>query len=220
MQHDFKYISKRDSQVAAAYDDLKLLLQEVRKELKGHYTFQDRVVGSYARNMITYDAKSNVGFDFDVNIYPNDDEEDFTPKEIKLMFKEALDRHVKSHGFDYAEDSTRVLTIKVKDRQRSMIVNSIDFAFVHDYKDDKGRKRQQYIRFNKMQNSYTWEEQGDGYYHLQEKIQWIKDQELWESDLRPYYLLKKNLNTDPDLHSRTIFAIAVHEICQKNGYYD
>lgn len=113
-----------------------------------------------------------------------------------------------------------MLTIKVKDRQRSMNVNSIDFAFVHDYKDDKGRKRQQYIRFNKMQNSYTWEEQGDGYYHLQEKIQWIKDQELWESDLRPYYLLKKNLNTDPDLHSRTIFAIAVHEICQKNGYYD
>ena len=40
MQHDFKYISKRDSQVAAAYDDLMLLLQEVRKELKVHYTFQ------------------------------------------------------------------------------------------------------------------------------------------------------------------------------------
>ena len=107
MQHDFKYISKRDSQVAAAYDDLMLLLQEVRKELKGHYTFQHRVVGSYARNMITYDAKSNVGFDFDVNIYPNDD--GMEPKQIKLQFKKALDKHVKAHGFDYAEDSTRVL---------------------------------------------------------------------------------------------------------------
>ena len=93
-----------------------------------------------------------------------------------------------------------------------------NYYFAIVYNCDDGR--QQYIRFNKMQNSYTWEEQGDGYYHLQEKIQWIKDQELWESDLRPYYLLKKNLNTDPDLHSRTIFAIAVHEICQKNGYYD
>ncbi len=170
--------------------------------------------------MITYDEKSNKGFDFDVNIYPNDDEEDFTPKEIKLLFKDALDRHVRSHGFDYAEDSTRVLTIKVKDRERDRIVYSVDFAFVYDYKDDKGRKRQQYIRFNKTQNSYTWAEQGEGYYQLQDKIQWIKDRDLWERDLRPYYLLKKNLNTDPNLHSRTIFANAVHEICQKNGYYE
>lgn len=119
-----------------------------------------------------------------------------------------------------AEDPTRVLPIKVKDRKRSKIVNSIDFAFVYDYKDDEGIDRQEYIHFNKKQNSYTWAEQGEGYYQLQDKIQWIKDQHLWDSDLRPYYLLKKNLNTDPNLHSRTIFANAVHEICQKNGYYE
>lgn len=220
MPYHFRYISKKDPRVRSAYEDLMLLLHEVRCELSDQYTFQYKLVGSYSRNMITYDEKSNVGFDFDVNIYPNDDEEKFTPKEIKRLFKDALDKHVRSHGFDYAEDSTRVLTIKVKDRQRARIVTSIDFAFVHDYKDDKGKKRQQYIRFNKKQNSYTWEEQGEGYYQLQEKIQWIKDQHLWESDLRPYYLLKKNLNTDPNLHSRTIFANAVHEICQKNRKYE
>ena len=218
MQHDFKYISKRDSQVAAAYADLMLLLQEVRKELKGYYTFQHKVVGSYARNMITYDAKSNVGFDFDVNIYPNDD--CMEPKQIKLLFKRALDMHVKAHGFDYAEDSTRVLTIKVKDKKHARIIYGVDFAFVNDYTDDEGADRQEYIHLNKKQDSYTWEDQPDGYYQLLEKVKWIKGQGLWETELRPYYIEKKNTNTNPSVHSRTTFAIAVHEICQKHGYYE
>ena len=27
-------------------------------------------------------------------------------------------------------------------------------------------------------------------------------------------------NIDPHIHSRMIFANTVHEVCQKNGYYD
>lgn len=218
MQHDFKYISKKDFQVAAAYDDLLLLLQEVRKELKDRYTFQHKLVGSYSRNMITYDAKSNVGFDFDVNIYPHDD--DMEPEQIRRLFKKALDKHIKAHGFDYAEDSTRVLTIKVKDKKYARIVYSVDFAFVNDYTDDEGDDCQEYIRFNKKQGSYTWEEQPAGYYQLREKVDWIKEHGLWETELKPYYIKKKNANTDPNIHSRTTFAIAVHEICQKYGYYE
>ena len=219
MEHDFQYISKYDPQVKAAYADLMLLLREVREELKKHYTFQHGLVGSYARNMITYDQKSNVGFDFDVNIYPNDDEQKFTPDQIKLLFKKALDHHVKDHGFDYAEDSTRVLTIKVKDRKHSRVLFSVDFAFVYNYTYEDGTQRQQYIRHNKKQGVYTWEDQPEGYYMLPEKISGIKEKGLWTSELRPYYLAKKNANTDPNAHSRTIFTIAVHEISKKYGYY-
>ena len=50
-------------------------------------------------------------------------------------------------------------------------------------------------------------------------IRWIKAQGLWTIELRPYYLAKKNNYTDPNTYSRTIFAIAAHEICQKFGYY-
>lgn len=218
MQNDFKYVSKHDPTVVAAYEDLMLLLREVRKDLRKHYTFQHNIVGSYSRNMITYDKKSNVGYDFDVNISPNDN--DLSPKEIKLRFKESLDKHVKDHGFDYAEDSTRVLTIKVKDRAHARVVYSVDFAFVYDYEDNEGYQHQEYIRNNKEQNSYSWVEQPDGYYMLPEKVKWIKDNALWESVLRPYYIEKKNANSDPHVHSRTVFAISVHEICQKYGYED
>lgn len=220
MPHEFEYVLKKSPKVKAAYDDLMQLLREVRNDLRRHYTFQHRIIGSYARNMITYDKKSNTGFDFDVNIYPNVDEERFTPKQIKLLFKKSLDKHVQFHGFDFAEDSTRVLTIKEKDRKQSRVLYSVDFAFVNDYEDDDGYACQEYIRFKKKQCYYTWEQQSSGYYMLSEKIQWIKENGLWESALKPYYLKKKNENNNPRIHSRTIFAITVHEICQKNGYYD
>lgn len=220
MQHDFKYISKKDPQVRAAYQNLMQLLNEVRVELSKHYTFQHRIVGSYSRNMITYDQKGNVGYDFDVNIYPNDAEMNYSAKQIKQLFKQALDRHVFSYGFDYAEDSTRVLTIKVKDREHARIIHSVDFAFVNDYEDESGKKHQEYIHFNKSKNVYLWQEQKEGYYMLPERIEWIKEQGLWESDLKPYYIEKKNKNSDQNVHSRTIFANAVHEICQKHGYND
>ena len=218
MKHDFQYISKHDPKVEASYEDLMQLLREVRKELKKDYTFQHRIVGSYGRNMMTYDAKGNVGPDFDVNIYPNDDDNTIKPKDLKLKFKAALDKCGPAHGFAAAEDSTRVLTIKIKDRKNSRVVFSVDFCIVNDYTDDNGDERQEYIRFNKKQNSYSWGQQPAGYYMLPEKIQWIKDNWLWQQVLDKY-IEKKNSNGDPHVHSRTIFAIAVQEVCQQNGYY-
>ena len=221
MQHDFKYISKRDSQVAAAYDDLMLLLQEVRKELKGHYTFDHRVVGSYARNMITYDSKSNVGFDFDVNIYPNDD--GMEPRQIKLLFKKALDKHVKAHGFDYAEDSTRVLTIKVKDKKHARIVYGVDFAFVNNYTDDEGYDRQEYIHLNKKQGSYTWEDQADGYTYMNENRllayiddsldEMIRNHYIYEDLRKPYRKFKK---MDREMR-QLVYDLAYHSL--NHDYY-
>ena len=154
MTHDFQYISKRDPQVKKAYGDMMKLLHEVQKQLRSEFAFQYRVVGSYARNMITFDAKSNVGFDFDINIYLSDDSENLKAKELKLKFKGALDRLCGSYGFSPAEDSTRVLTIKVKDRKHSRIVYSVDFAIVNDYLDEDNQPCQEYIRFDKKQNRH------------------------------------------------------------------
>ena len=219
MKHDFQYISKHDPQVKTAYQDLMQLLRAVRKDLKKTYTFQHRIVGSYSRNMITYDTKGNIGFDFDVNIYPNDDENEINPKNLKLKLKAALDKLGPTHGFSPAEDSTRVLTIKVKDRKHSKVIYSVDFCIVNDYIDDYGDERQEYIRFNKKQNSYFWVEQPRGYYMLPEKIEWLKENHLWQCVLDTY-IENKNANDDRNVHSRTIFANTIHQVCQQNGYYD
>lgn len=149
----------------------------------------------------------------------NNDECNFSAKEIKKKIRKALDEVAPRFGYACAEDSTRVLTIKVKDRQNSRIVYSCDFAIVNNYIDNKGNERQEYIRFHKKQNSYTWEEQPHGYYLLYEKEEWIKDNGYWNK-MRRLYLNKKNSNTDSHKHSRSIYAETIHEICQKYGYYD
>ena len=54
---------------------------------------------------------------------------------------------------------------------------------------------------------------------LPDKIDWIKENDLWDV-MRKLYIEKKNGNNDPDVHSRAIFAMTVHEICQKSGFYE
>ncbi len=148
-KHDFQFVSKHSPEVRAAYDDLIQLLSLVHDDLKHKYKFEHKVVGSHERDMITRDLKSNVGFDLDVNITPHEDEQKYSAKDVKLSFKRSLDKFSAQFGFDPAEDSTRVLTIKVKDKKNSKILHGVDFAFIYDFTDDDGYDRQKYIHFNK-----------------------------------------------------------------------
>ena len=215
MKHDFRFISKHSPQVKSAYADLTEILSLVYDDLRKKYTFQHKPVGSYSHNMITYDAKSNVGYDFDINIYPHNEEKRFSAKQIKTLFKQALDKFAPRYGYDFAEDSTRVLTIKVKDRKNSCVLYSVDFAFVNDYEDDDGYNRQEYIHYNKKQNTYLWLEQSPGFYMLPERFQWIKDHGL-KDELNELYIRKKNRNDNLNKHSRSLFAEAVHACYNKN----
>lgn len=210
--HDFHYVSKKEAAPVKA--DLLELIKEVQNLVRDEFTFQYKFVGSSSRNMITCDTKSNIGYDFDVNFEVNDDEENYTPKQIRKIIKIAIDKVVLNHGYDYSEDSTRVLTIKKKDYDKARILHSCDFAIVRYYEDG-----QKYIRFNKETNKYTWEFTGKAFESLSEKIDWLKENDLW-NNLKDYYIEKKNKNNNPDKHSRSIFAESVNEMCQKYGYFD
>lgn len=215
--NNFKYVPKR--QLSPVKQDLIQIIKSVQDEIRKDLTFRFDFVGSIKRNMVTYDIKSNIGYDFDVNIQVNDDECLFSAKQIKKKIRLALNKVVHRYGYDDAEDSTRVLTIKVKDRQNSRILHSCDFAIVNNYVDDNGNECQEYIHFNKKQKNYSWHEQPQGFYLLDEKVEWIKDCGYWQ-DVRDLYLYKKNHNNNPYKHSRSIYAETVHEICQRYGYYD
>ena len=214
---DCKYVKKEEWQPVR--DELYEIIHKLQDEVREYFTFQYHFVGSSKRNMITRGKNSNTGFDFDVNIEVNDPDEDYSEEEIRNILREGLDivnnpngRSI--FGYDYTEDSTRVLTIKVKDKANSRIIHSCDFCVVNDCEDG----RQQYIRYNKKQQSYSWEYQPKGYYELPEKIEWIKKNGLWQQ-VRDVYLDKKKMNTDKNKKSRSIFAETVHQVCQQNGYF-
>ena len=209
--HDFRYVTKKQAQPIK--DELYQILYMVQDLVRDNFTFSFTPSGSSSHNMITYDAKSNIGFDFDINIEVNDDNEDFEPKEIRTIIRTAIDRVAPRYGYKNCEDSTRVLTIKKVDTSHSRIIHSCDFAIVYNCTDG----RQQYIRFNKDNNYYYWEYQGKGFVGLEKKMDWLKRENLW-GDLQDYYIYKKNCNDNPDKHSRSIFAESINEMCQKNGY--
>ena len=212
--HDFEYVPNQEWEPIR--DELFEIIHRLQDEVRDEFTFQYHFVGSSKRKMITRDRNSNIGFDFDENIEVNDPDENYSAEEIRNILHKGLDRVTNPYGYsifgyDFTEDSTRVLTIKVKDRANSRILHSCDFCVIYEC----GDGRQQYIRYNKKQNRYSWEYQPKGYTELPTKIEWIKKRGLWQQ-VRDYYLYKKNLNDNPNKHSRTIFAETVHEIWQKN----
>ena len=212
--YHFQYVTKKE--IRPVRNQLEELLHLVQDEIRNTFTFQYKFVGSVSRNMVTFDKKGNKGFDFDVDIKVNDEEENFTAKEIKHILMNAFDQLAEKFGYDRCEDSTRVFTIKVKDRENSKIYHSCDFAIVYNCENG----RQQYIKFNKSAKPpyYSWEFQSEGFYKIEEKIKFCKDNDLW-IDVRNLYLEKKNRNTAPSEKSRQIFAKTIHQICQRNGYY-
>lgn len=212
---NFQYVTKEE--LAPVRDELISIIKATQNLLRNEFTFRFDFVGSYPRKMVTYDPTSNIGFDFDVNLEVNDDDGEYNPEELKHKIIWVLNRVAWKYGYDYAEDSTRVITIKVKDRRNSRILHSCDFAIVNNYTDEDGYEHQEYIRHNKKRHIYTWEEQPGGYYMLSQKEQWIKDNKH-QNSLSKLYLRKKNHSTDPHKHSRSLYAEAVHEICQKYGF--
>lgn len=210
---NFYYVSKKEYQPVK--NDLIELINLVQDEVRDYFTFRFDFIGSASRNMITRDDDSNVGYDFDVNIKVNDDENNYSAKEIKQIIRAGFDKHSWKFNYNYSEDSKRVITIKVKDRTNSLILHSCDFAIVNDYVDDNGNERQEYIHFNKKQNTYEWQEQPEGFYMLPEKIEWIKSNGLWQ-EVRDRYLDNKNNNEDPNKKSRSIFAETIAQVYNEN----
>ena len=78
--HHFEYVSKR--QAAPYKAELIEIIHRVQDEVREDFTFQFTFIGSSHRNMITVDPTTNIGFDFDVNIEVNDDDEDYSPEQI------------------------------------------------------------------------------------------------------------------------------------------
>lgn len=206
--YNFEYVTKNVA--LPVKKELIKIINQVQDLVREHFTFNFYFIGSTDRNMITQDIKSNIGFDFDVNIEVNDDEKNFQPDEIRKIIRLALDQVARNYGYGYTEDSTRVLTTKFVDKKNSKIKHSCDFAIVNNCNDG----RQQYIRFNKSSNSYYWEYQPKGFSGLETKADWLKKNGYWQ-DVRDYYIEKKNNNKNPDKKSRSLYAETINEIYQK-----
>ena len=210
--YHFEYVSKKE---AAPYKaELIEILHQVQDYVRDDFTFQFTFIGSSSRNMITYDPTTNIGFDFDVNITVNDDEEDYSPEEIRTILHNAFSRFMSAYGYNKCEQSTRVISIKVVDQWSSRVIRSCDFAVVYE-----GRNGQQYIRFNKERNYFSWEFQTQPYKELEFRADYLKENGHWNEVLE-VYLDKKNNNYNPDKHSRSLYAETINECFRRHNNHE
>lgn len=133
--HDFEYVPKEEW--IPIRDGLFEIIHKLQDGVRDDFTFQYHFVGSSKHKMITRDRNSNIGFDFDVNIEVNDPDEKYSAEEIRNILRNGLNKVTNPNGYpffdyDYAEDSTRVFTIKVKDRANSCILHRCDFCIIYE----------------------------------------------------------------------------------------
>lgn len=214
MNH-FEYVSK--SKYMPVKKELIKIINQVQDELREQFTFDYKLIGSSSRNMITYDPKTNKGYDFDINIEVNDFDEYYSAKELKEILINTFNQVIKlTYPYASCQNNTRVFTIKVYEEnpcciniialRSPKIEYSCDFAIVNTIND----YQQEYIRFNKNTHEYSWQMQCKGYL-LSKKEAYIKKNKL-TNELRKIYLDKKNFNTNPNKKSRALYAEAVNEL--------
>ena len=214
MNH-FEYVSK--SKYMPVKKELIKIINQVQDELREQFTFDYKFIGSSSRNMITYDPKTNKGYDFDINIEVNDFDEYYSAKELKEILINTFNQVIKlTYPYASCQNNTRVFTIKVYEEnpcciniialRSPKIEYSCDFAIINTIND----YQQEYIRFNKNTHEYSWQMQCKGYL-LSKKEAYIKKNKL-TNELRKIYLDKKNFNTNPNKKSRALYAEAVNEL--------
>lgn len=214
MNH-FEYVSK--SKYMPVKKELIKIINQVQDELREQFTFDYKFIGSSSRNMITYDPKTNKGYDFDINVEVNDFDENYSAKELKEILINTFNQVIKlTYPYASCQNNTRVFTIKVYEEnpcciniialRSPKIEYSCDFAIVNTIND----YQQEYIRFNKNTHEYSWQMQCKGYL-LSKKEAYIKKNKL-TNELRKIYLDKKNFNTNPNKKPRALYAEAVNEL--------
>ena len=111
MDH-FEYVSK--SKYMPVKKELIKIINQVQDELREQFTFDYKFIGSSSRNMITYDPKTNKGYDFDINIEVNDFDENYSAKELKEILINTFNQVIKlTYPYASCQNNTRVFTIKV-----------------------------------------------------------------------------------------------------------
>ena len=211
--YHFDYVPKKET--APVRKEIEDIIHDVQKRLrKDGLTFMYFIVGSAKRNMITCDRNTNIGYDFDYNIEVNKSSS-YTPAELRTVLSTAFKESAAKHGYLGFENSSRVFTIKKYDNGgllRSGIDHSCDFAVVRKTS-DRSDGWDEYIDFDKYSNRYCWARQPEGY-GLETKINKIKEKDRW-NDVKDLYLKKKNINTDSNKKSRSLFAETINEIYRR-----
>ena len=128
MKH-YEYVSRNEARPYR--EEFEQIISELQNRLRSEFTFQKHFIGSGSRNMITFDQKTNRGFDFDVNLERNETSDEYNPDDVYKMIFGGLQSIASMKGFKVVR-GTRVITLKKVNTVKSKIEYSCDIAIVNN----------------------------------------------------------------------------------------
>lgn len=189
-------------------------MQSIHDQLKDKgVSFTYMLVGSAKRNLVV--RHHNKGFDCDYQIKITRNVNSLEEKELKDLFRNALNNVIKKKGYSDCEDSTSSLTIKKKG-DKSDIEHSYDIVILTQDKD--GVKILRYHKPPAGDGDYVFEPLSD-MSSARENFQRINGKEMWDKLRDVYYEKKMNELTDNCRTGKKSFQLlneAVNEVLQIN----
>lgn len=190
-------------------------------------------VGSSNRNGVPFITRikgGNKGYDFDINLYIRCLESGYVFKaSIRNTIRECLNQAFKTSTYDFAEDRTSVIRLKVKDKRNSRIKHSVDIAIFTPFPTrDGGNEIWKYNRKNDKNGSYSWQTRGGINEMAEDKLNWLYEN-IGDSknegypyryengltlidDLKAEYLKLKNNNQREDKCSFQLYFEAISNV--------
>ena len=170
---------------------IKNLRKEVRKE---GITFDCRLVGSAKRHLVI--RHHNKGFDLDFQIFINKNKNKIKEKDIKRLFINLLNELVVKEGFNYCNDSTSAITIKMVNEKCSFVVVGYDVVILRK-KEIDGVENTEILRHYKEANAEEWKfELLPDMKNASKMFRKIKGEKMWQELRRRYYYKKTKINSD------------------------
>ena len=200
----YEYAKHSDVKDMTAWCDE--VIKKVQKQLREYFTFDIRLIGSGDKRLVMQNGKNNY-FDLDYNLILQKDKKNLinNPKQIKQLFINTFNQIADEYGFEYAHNSTSVITVQLILEQRLKF--SFDVAILVE-----GNNGSYYrLTFDKNSNRYIWNEVKHSKNYF-ERFQKVKDNGYW-LDFKERYKELKNLHLSrrDNLKSFAIFLETLNE---------
>jgi len=201
-----EYVSKKEVKPWRAM--FHKWMKNIRTKLKEKgITFTYRLVGSAKRNLVI--RHQNKGFDCDYQIFIQRNNNNLSPKDIKLLFKSVMDEVCVADGFETCENSTSSLTIKMVNKSQSKVRVGYDVVILQET--DEGLKILRCQNKGTKKESFVFELLPD-LTNMSAKLAKIKGKNQWNKLRELYY--NKKINYNGEKKSFQLLNEAINEVLQ------
>lgn len=203
----YEYVTK--AELKPVKQQIEKIIGDLHTALRSEgVTFEEKLIGSGGKNLVTKVVGGNAGYDFDYNFVIQKGN-DLDAKNLRLLFVRKLEEIIANTSYSNVSDGEQSFTIKVVDREKSQIKHGCDFAIVDEFIDNQNNFRQQ-ILVKLSSNNYSWEDKPISK-NYSTKVSNLKANGLW-NEVREEYLKIKNNNRDGNKKSYTMYYEAINNV--------